>query len=564
MRQLFAIVILLFSTGLFASGPIAKHVVFLKDKNNNPYSLSNPSAFLSQRALDRRARYWIGLDMKDLPVTPSYVSQIGATGATIVYTLKWFNAVVVETDSPAILAAIAALPFVDHIGQALKKNPASSIRSQGVLQFEEIPPYTLSKPVSVYTSSYTSGDSSGFDYGQATNQTQMISVNLLHNQGYTGLGVWIAILDAGFRNVDEIPAFDSLWDNNRILGTRDFNQPGNNVFADTMHAHGTSVLSTMGANLPGQIVGTAPHASFWLIRTEVGWYEALIEEYNWAAGAEFADSVGADVINSSLGYTTFNDSVYNHTYTDLNGNTAPVTIAADMATNRGMMVVNSAGNDGEKPWHYISAPADGDSVFAIGAVNSQGLYASFSSTGPTADGRIKPDVAAQGAGTTVVAANGSVVQGSGTSFSSPIMAGAMACLWQAMPNTSAEDLRNAVRKTASQANAPDSLLGYGIPNMMNALTILSVNSIQPDQKTYTLYPVPFTGSPWLRSNVKKTEMAKIDILSITGQLVHSLKVNITGSSTIKLNSFDAFQPGLYLVRITTGSGQQMFRAVKYE
>jgi serine protease AprX len=299
--------------------------------------------------------------------------------------------------------------------------------------------------------------------------------------------------------------------------------------------------------------------------TEVGWYEALIEEYNWAAGAEFADSVGADVINSSLGYTTFNDSVYNHTYADMNGKTTPVTIAADLATSRGMMVVNSAGNSGADPWHYIGAPADGDSVLAIGAVNSQGIYASFSSTGPTADGRIKPDVVAQGAGTTVVAANGSVVQGSGTSFSSPIMAGAMACLWQAMPNTSAEDLRNALRKTASQANFPDSLLGYGIPNMMNALTLLSVNSTLPDnQKTYTLYPVPFKGAPWLQSNVKKTEMAKVDILSITGQLVHSLNLNITGSSTIRLNSFNALRPGLYIVRITAGSGQQMFRAVKYE
>jgi len=562
MRQFFVVfLILLFSTVLLAGGPTAKHVVFLKDKNNNPYSLSNPSAFLSQRALDRRARYWIGLDMKDLPVTSSYVSQIGATGATVVYSLKWFNAVVVETDDPVILAAIASLSFVDHIDQVLTKSTASSFIGQGVKQVIEIPPYTLSKPVSVYALK----DSSGFDYGQAMNQTQMISVNLLHNKGYTGLGIWIAILDAGFCHADQIPAFDSLWDNNRILGTHDFNLPGNNVFADTMHTHGTAVLSTMGANLPGQIVGTAPHASFWLIRTEVAWYEALIEEYNWAAGAEFADSVGVDVINSSLGYTTFNDSVFNHTYSDMNGNTTAVTRAADLAASRGMIVVNSAGNDGGSAWHYIGAPADGDSVLAIGAVNSQGLYAGFSSTGPTADGRVKPDVVAQGSGTTVVAANGSVVQGSGTSFSSPIIAGAMACLWQAMPNTSAEDLRNALRKTASQANAPDSLLGYGIPNMMNALTLLSVNSLLPDnQKKYTLYPVPFSDSPWLQSNVKKTEMAKIDILSIAGQLVHSLNLNITGSSTIRLNSFNALPPGLYLVRITAGSGQQMFRAVKYE
>jgi serine protease AprX len=558
--SLFAIIfIFLFSTGVFAGRATGKHVVFLKDKNNNPYSLANPSEFLSQRALDRRSRYGIGLDMKDLPVTPSYVSQIGATGAVVVYSLKWFNAVVVETDNPTILAAISALSFVDHIDQVLKKSPVSSLGEQGVKQIEGIPPYTLSKPVSIVTTKATGV----FDYGQATNQTQMISVDLLHNLGYSGLGMWIAILDAGFYHVDQIAAFDSLWDNNRILGTRDFNIPGNNVFGDDMHTHGTAVLSTMGANLPGQIVGTAPNASFWLIRTEVGEYEALIEEYNWAAGAEFADSVGVDVINSSLGYTTFDNPVYDHTYADMDGNTTPCTRAADLATSRGMIVCNSAGNSGGSAWQYIGAPADGDSVFSIGAVDWQGFYAGFSSTGPTADGRTKPDVSAQGAGTTVVAGDGSVVQGSGTSFSSPIMAGAMACLWQAVPLLSAEELRTGVRNTASQGSTPDSLLGFGIPNMMNALTFLSINSTLPDnQKAFTLYPVPFSGSPWLQSNLKKSEMVKIDVLSITGQLVHSISLNMNGSSTIKLNSFNTLPSGLYFVRITSGSGQQMLRALK--
>jgi serine protease AprX len=319
----------------------------------------------------------------------------------------------------------------------------------------------------------------------------------------------------------------------------------------------------MGANLPGQIVGTAPHASFWLIRTEVGEYEALVEEYNWAAGAEFADSLGVDVINSSLGYTTFDNPVFDHTYSDMDGNTAPVTIAADLATSRGMMVVNSAGNSGGNSWQYIGAPADGDSVFSIGAVDAQGFYASFSSTGPTADGRIKPDVAAQGSGTTVVSGEGYVVQGYGTSFSSPIMAGAMACLWQAVPSFSAEELRNAVRGTASQAVIPDSLLGFGIPNMMNALTVLSANStLQNDQKTYTLFPVPFSGSPWLRNNLKNSEIVNIDIFSITGQLVNSFNLKMTGFSTMYLNSFNTLPSGLYFVCINAGSGQQIYRAVK--
>jgi serine protease AprX len=560
MRRLFITACILLITPLvFAQGATSKHVVFLTDKNNNPYTLSNPSEFLTQRSLDRRTRYVIPLDMKDLPVTPSYVTQIAQTGAVVVYPLKWFNAVVISTDDPTILAAIAAFPFVDHIDMVSKKNPVTSVGQPAMNGIEAIPPYSITKPISVVTTKSTSS----FDYGQAANQTQMIHLDLLHDLGFSGFGMWIAILDAGFYHADQIPAFDSLWINNQILGTRDFSIPGNNVFGDNMHWHGMSVLSTMGANLPGQMVGTAPHASFWLIRTEVAETESLVEEYNWAGGAEFADSLGVDVINSSLGYTTFDNPVYNHTYADMDGNTTPITRAADLATSRGMIVVNSAGNEGGSAWQYIGAPADGDSVFSIGAVDSQGNYASFSSTGPTADGRIKPDVVAQGEGTTVIWIDGSVVQGSGTSFSSPIMAGAMACLWQSLQEYSAEDLRNAVRSTASQANSPDSLLGYGIPNMMNALTVLSVPSPLPvNQRTFMLYPIPFTGSPWLQSNLQTSEMAKIDILSVTGQRVSSLNLNVNGSSTIKLDAFNALPSGLYFVRINGTSGQQMIRAVK--
>jgi hypothetical protein len=558
MKQLFAITfMLLFTSGLFAQEE--KHVVFLKDKDNNPYSLSDPLAFLTQRSIDRRTNYSIPLDIKDLPVTPSYVSQIAATGATVVYSLKWFNAVVVNTNNPTILAAIAALPFVDHVDQVLPKNPVQVNGESGVKQMDGIPPYTLTLPVSIVENKSTGV----INYGDAYNQTHMISVDGLHNLGYTGQGMMIAILDAGFYHVDQIPAFDSLWLNNRILGTRDFNIPGNNVFGDDMHSHGTSVLSTMGANLPGQMVGTAPDASFWLVRTEVGDYEALIEEYNWAGGAEFADSLGVDVINSSLGYTTFDNPVYNHTYADMDGNTTPITRAADLATSRGMIVVNSAGNEGGSPWQYIGAPADGDSVFSIGAVDAYGFYAYFSSTGLTYDGRIKPDVTAQGEETTVIAGWGGVVQGSGTSFSSPIMAGAMACLWQSSPGFSAQQLREAVRYTASHAASPDNQYGWGIPNMVNARIILSAPSSSPGtQQTYTLFPVPFYSSPWLKSNLKKPEAATIEIISISGQLMSTRNLNINSSTTMELNDFNAMPSGLYLVRIISSSEQQVLRAVK--
>ena len=558
MKQL-SLMLLIFSITVSLFAQEEKHVVFLTDKDNNPYFLSNPIEFLTQRSLDRRTNSNISLDMKDLPVTPSYVTDIEATGATVVYSLKWFNAVVVNTNDPGILAAIAALPFVDHIDQVLSKTPVQGSGEPGIKQLDEIPPYTLIKPASVVTPKSTGS----IDYGQAYNQTHMISLDGLHDLGYTGQGMMIVILDAGFSQTDQISAFDSLWLNNQILGTRDFNIPGNNVFGFDQHTHGTSVLSTIGANLPGEMVGTAPHASFWLVRTEVGEYEALIEEYNWAGGAEFADSLGADVINSSLGYTTFDNPVYDHSYADMDGNTAPVTRAADLAASRGIIVVNSAGNSGGSSWQYIGAPADGDSVFSIGAVNASGWYASFSSTGPTYDGRIKPDVVAQGEGTTIVAAWGGVVQGNGTSFSSPIMAGAMACLWQSAPAFSAQELRDAVRNTASLAATPDNLYGYGIPNMLNAMFVISASStsFEPEQ-SYALFPVPFTGSPWLKSNLTKSEQIRIEILSFSGQLISTQTLIVNSSSTVVLNDFNTMPSGLYFVRIISDSGQQVIRAVK--
>jgi hypothetical protein len=549
--------VLVFSMTLFAQEQ--RHVVFLKNKDNNPYSLSNPTAFLTQRALDRRAKSGIALDGKDLPVTPSYVSQIAATGAGVIFSLKWFNAVVVNTNDPAILSAIAALPFVDYIDQVLTDGPEASSGTPGIKTLGEIPPYSITRPVPMAQVK----SPNVLNYGQAYNQAHMIAVDGLHNLGYTGNGMVIAVLDAGFFHVDQLQAFDSLFMTNRILGTRDFSVPGNNVYGDNMHTHGTSVLSTMGANLPGEMVGTAPHASYWLVRTEVGDYEALIEEYNWAAGAEFADSIGADIINSSLGYTTFDNPVFDHTYADMDGNTTPVTRAGDLAASRGILVVNSAGNSGGSSWQYIGAPADGDSVFAIGAVNASGLYASFSSTGPTPDGRTKPDVTAQGQGTTVVSGWGFVGQGSGTSFSSPVTAGGLACLWQSLPSFSAQQIREGVRSTASIASNPDDMYGWGIPNLMNARTLLSaIAAVSGTQDDFSVFPIPFSSAPYLRSNLRTQEQVLIEVLSATGQILSSTSMTLQGSTTLKLREFNAVAPGIYFLRISSGTKQQVIRAVK--
>jgi hypothetical protein len=551
-------ILMLFSIGLLAQ-ITEKHVVFLKNKDNNPYSLNNPTAFLTQRSLDRRTKSGIALDMKDLPVTPSYVQQIAATGAPVVYSLKWFNAVVVQTNDVAILQAIAALPFVDHLDMVALDHPNLPGKNQGIKNLESVMPVTATSPLPTSRPKATDA----FSYGQAYNQAHMIAVDGLHNLGFSGEGMVIAVLDAGFYHVDQIDAFDSLWTYNRILGTRDFHVPGNNVFGDNMHTHGTSVLSTMGANVPEEMVGTAPHAHFWLVRTEVGEYEALVEEYNWAAGAEFADSVGADIINSSLGYTTFDNYEFNHTYADMDGNTTPVTRAADLAASRGILVVNSAGNEGGSAWQYIGAPADGDSVFSIGAVDAGGNYASFSSTGPTSDGRTKPDVTAQGAGTTVVYGSGLIMLGSGTSFSSPVTAGGLACLWQSRPSFSAQDIRSAVRSTASKAGMPDQLFGWGIPNLVNArLYLNTADQTEARTEVFRLTPNPFTDAPSLRNVSASNLKATIELFTVSGQTLSSAEVTLDTGSDLRLTRLQDQPAGIYFIRIQTGNTKQVLRAVK--
>ena len=538
-----------------------KYVVFLKDKNNNPYTLTNPQEFLSQRAIERRNKFNIPFDEKDLPVTPSYISQIVATGAVALYPLKWINAVVIFAADAGIVNAVAALPFVDHLNPG-NKAPQSSVKgNSGINQIGAIPPYTIGAPV-IPSNTKSTGS---LDYGTAWNQVSMIGLHNLHDMGYTGQDMMIAVLDAGFWDVEQGAAFAYLWQHNLIAGTRDFATPGGNVFQN--HTHGESVLSIMGANLPGQIIGTAPDATYWLIRTEDAWGgESLLEEYNWAAGAELADSVGADIISSSLVYTTFDDPAYNHTYSDLNGNTTPITIASDRAASRGMLVINAEGNDGEKPWYYMGAPADGDSVFSIGAVNETGIYQAFTGKGPTSDGQIKPDVCAQGYNTALVYGNGVITVGTGTSFATPIVAGALACLWQSVPAVSAEDIRNVVRNTASNSGSPDNFSGWGIPNIMAARAGLITLSSDPSKElikpVFSLMQNPFKTFPVLKSQGAINLPLELEIFSANGQLLHFSSISTNPPKYMELTAFNDLPTGLYLIRLHDDTHYETLQAIK--
>ncbi|MDZ4204804.1 MAG: S8 family serine peptidase [Bacteroidales bacterium] len=536
------------------------YVVKFANKNNSPYTINNPSAFLSPAALNRRLSQGIAIDPGDLPVTPSYIEAITQAGAQIAAVSRWFNTAAVWINNPAIIQTIEAMPFV--VSVISMDSPGKSMTKQdwfNKLLFNEdealaVPSGLTSKAV----------NANYYNYGDAYNQISMVSGHILHNQGFSGQGMVIAVLDAGFRRVDVNPVFDSLRLENRILGSRDFVQPGNNVYNPNIHTHGTNVLSIMAANISGQMVGTAPKASYWLLRTEDALAEYLMEEYYWVAGAEFADSVGAWVINSSLGYTTFDNPYQNHTYAHMNGNTAPSTRGGDIAASKGILVINSAGNSGLDSWYYIGAPADGDSVLAIGAVNASGIYATFSSKGPSSDGRVKPDVSAQGQGTTISNSLGTITSGSGTSFSSPVVAGVAACLWQTNLNRTNMQVAQSIKKSSSQYNNPDAFLGYGIPDFQLASLLLrkADDSVNDSKITTSVFPNPFNDFFWVSTFGLSNSILIVRISDATGK--NMLVREASGQSNyLKVDGLSHLGSVLYIIHVTTSSGTATRKLLKF-
>ena len=547
----FAFILLsLFSGSSNAQG--VYHKVWLLDKQS-AYDMSRPGEFLSVKSVERRLLQQIPLSESDLPLSPDYLADIKSSGAEIVYKSKWLNLVIVKSsdrsfpDNIKRKAYVKSVQPADHLFKVSKStNTKPHFEKENIVRL----------PNRVTRSKYHKS-SDAFNYGASANQVEMIGINHLHEMGFTGAGMVIGVIDAGFNSVNIHPAFDSIRINAQILGTSDFVLPGNDVYATTMNSHGTRVLSTMGGNLPGQLIGTAPKASYWLLRSEDAGSEYLMEEYYWVNAAEFADSVGVDIINSSLGYSIFDNPLENHTYADMDGNTTGVTIGADMAAEKGILVVNSAGNSGgNNPWRYITAPADGDSVFTIGAVNASGQYAYFSSEGPTYDGRTKPDVSAQGMATVTAVLPTGIGGGDGTSFSSPLIAGASACLWQANPTFNNMDLIDAIRSSASKASSPDNYLGWGIPNFLVANSLLTSSLIQTANpvKNLKVFPNPFTERINIEMDLPVSSKLDINLINAQGKVVAGLKsVELAaGKNFIVLNDLGNLPKGIYMLQVTDG------------
>lgn len=387
-------------------------------------------------------------------------------------------------------------------------------------------------------------------YGQADVQVKMLGLENYHKRGFTGRGVKIALFDAGFYKLDSIKAFDSLLKRNGILAKRDFPSQNSNVYDDD--AHGMYVLSLISGYVKDSLTGTAPDANFVLARTEIVSSETHMEEFYWIKAMEWADSIGVDIIHSSLGYSNFDTLQGNYTYQDMDGESTIITRAAQMAYQKGIFITNSAGNEGAKKWRYITAPCDGKDVLCIGAVDSFRNHAKFSSFGPSADGRVKPDVVAMGHNVTIIGANNNMRRGSGTSFSGPIMAGFVACLKQAFPTVSNKVMLDAIRQSGHLYKTPNDSLGYGIPNILRADSILrkklGLNQVQ-QQASISLSPNPAENEIFINC---PNPIQLVAISDLNGQIVRT-----EGSSKVLYIQY--LNPGIYYVQIVTQEGKKYYQ-----
>lgn len=516
------LLVLFFLSGICAMAQQGFYWVSFKDKPHAPSAILNPESFLHTKAIERRAVQHISVSSSDVPVFSNYIQFIGSQqGIRIRQFSKWLNGVVIQiVDSSkrsAVLHTLSTLGFVKSVDGIYPKR---------------------SKTNKSYTSTA--------NLGASLAQLKQMGVHCLHDHNFKGQNITIAVMDVGFIGVNQSSVFDSLMNSSRFKGGYNFVSGDYDVFKGG--SHGTMVLSCLAANVPGKVTGAAPQANYWLFNTENGASETLLEEYNWIRAAEYADSIGVDIITTSLGYTEFDNPQENHKYSTLNGKTAPMSIAATMAARKGILVINAAGNEGNGPWKYISVPADADSILAVGAVDTTGRVASFSGYGPTADGRIKPDVSACGWGTWICDGSSNCFYGNGTSFAAPLMAGAAACYWQQHKSLNNIEILNRIKSKSSHAQAPDNRIGWGVPNLC-----MPVNDLE-----FSLSWIKDLKCIRIRLTETYYDKLFLKIYDARGQLVMALDLPI---SQWVHDISSAFASGVYVFEITSNRGTRVNKII---
>jgi len=532
MRFSFSIVLLLFiSMSAFPQRMSPEHFwLTLRDKDNNSYTLDSPDDFLSSRSILRRQKANIPIILQDLPVSDFYIDSLKSLGLNVVGISKWFNAVLVESSDSLLIDSLNYLDFVSK-SSILYEN-----FSTGLLESEN------------HAFDFANRTLTEGEYANSYSQLKIIGGLDLHKLGFKGEGIQIAVLDAGFYRVDSFDYFKNLWENNQIIATKDFVNPSSSIFNES--SHGMSVLGTMSVNSPFQYIGSSPEASYILLRSEDVSRETKVEEAYWVFAAEYADSIGADIITSSLGYHAFNFPEMNYDYSDLIEENALVTKAAELAISKGMIVINSAGNEGNSSWGKITTPSDGKNVLSVGAIDTSGIVAAFSSRGFEGSETVKPDVLAVGTQTSIITSIGTIGIGYGTSFSAPQIAGFTACLWQANPEKTNLEIIDAIRKSSSRYANPDIVHGYGIPNFMLALWILNGLNENEVESKIQIYPNPFLKDFYIKA-IKP--IISIEIFTISGKQIYSNQSGWESGEIVRIENCGINDAGLYLVKIRNQS-----------
>ena len=516
-----------------ALGKVNRYMVFFKDKNGNSYSVDKPEEFLSSRALQRRNKQNIEISISDLPVSDVYLVAIqNFDDIDVHFTTKWMNGVLVEMDE-AREDELRMLPFVNDITFVA---PGSKL----------IPPIGNGRVVKVMQNTEVS-----YEGYESDAQNELIGVDAMHEAGYRGEGMLIAVFDSGFGFIDNSPYFSHLFNENKIIGTKDFVRGSSNVYQyDT---HGSKVLSCITAYNEGEFSGTAPESGIALCVTEDVGSEYTIEEYNWLFAAEYADSIGVDIINSSVGYSYFDDDRMDYTYEDLDGKTTVITQAANRAASKGMLVVSSIGNEGNNSWQYLNAPADADSILSVGAVTYDLERSTFSSFGPTSDGRIKPDVSALGTWVRIVYKD-EITYANGTSFSAPMVAGLVAGFWQAYPELTNMEVIQYLKMTASQSEAPDTIIGYGLPNFVRAFNRVKFNEGDVVNK-FVVFPNPVTNKRiiyFYLDSLTNNGISNLSFYDLKGSYIRSEELEVKSVFDPIEVDVSFLKPGSYILTYVNG------------